>query len=150
MKVYIGTAHTQPVLDQLSRWFPGRGEEIERLAKRAKLGLELVVTPMRQRHSDSQRGAYWAMLHELGRELGYSVAETESLLHPVICAEAFGMKGHRSIQCRGEQYKWPVPAETSSKDADGKVRDVETYNELIETLLRLGSQYGVYLEIKRA
>lgn len=105
---------------------------------------------MRQRHTDSQRGAYWATLHDLGRELGYSVAEAESLLHPVICAECWGVKDHRSIRCRGEQYEWPVPAETSSKDADGKVRDVDTYNELIETLLRLGSQYGVYLEIKRA
>jgi len=59
------------------------------------------------------------------------------------------MSAH-SIRCRGQEYQWPVPAETSSKDAEGKVRDAETYSILIDTLLRLGAEYGVMLEVKSA
>jgi len=150
VKLHIGTAHVQTVLDQLAGWFPGRGEELAKVGEKAKLGLELDVKPMRQRHTQSQRGAYWACLHEFGRALGYTAAETESLLHPVICSEAFGVRDHKTVVCRGESYTWPVPSETSSKTADGRVRDVETYNILIDTLLRFAGEYGVYVEGRRA
>lgn len=150
MKLLAGNPQARAVLDQLIDWFPGRRGEIEKVAEKAALGVQLDVSPMRRRHSKSQRGAYWATLHELGRELGYSARETEDLLHPVICSETWGVREHRMIRCRGEHYSWPIPAETSSKDADGKVRDVETYNQLIDTLLRFAAEYGVVLEIKSA
>lgn len=148
MKLNAGTNLTVDILDAMCRWFPARRDDFNKLAEKARLGLQVEVTPIRQRHTTSQRGAYWACLNVLGRELGYSARETEDYLHPVICAETWGVKDHRTIQCRGEQYSWPVPAETSSKDADGKVRDALTYGALIDTLLRFGAEYGVVLEIR--
>lgn len=148
MKFQIPLVHVQRALDWLSGQFPGRGEEIARLGKRAQIGLELDVKPIRARHTKEQQGAYWASLHEFGRHLGYSAHETEEYLHPVICAETYGISGHRSIRCRGADYQWPVPRETSSKDADGNARDVETYSHLIDTLIRFAAEYGYVIEIR--
>lgn len=146
MKLLAGTAQSTLLLDQIGAVFPGRLDEIEQLRKRAALGVEITVAPMRRRHSDSQRGLYWSSLHQFGRHLGYSAPETESLLHPVICAQAFGVRDHKEIVCRGERYSWPVPTETSSKDADGRVRDVETYGHLIEALMQFAAEYGYVIE----
>ena len=148
MRLMVGTSQAPDLMGFLVSLMPGKRAELDALGAKAKLGLQLDVTAIRRRHTKPQQAAYWACLHELGRELGYSAAETENYLHPAVCSEAFGMSGHRSIRCRGQEYQWPVPAETSSKDSEGKVRDAETYSILIDTLLRFGSEYGVMLEVK--
>ena len=149
MRLQIGTRNLPDVIQQLARWFPARAAQLAKLEAKCVLGLEVTLAPMKRRHSNEQRGAYWASLHESARHLGYTAREAESLLHPVICAEAFGQAASRQIVCRGQTYNWPVPAETSSKDADGRVRDVETYSALIETLIRFAAEYGYVIEIER-
>lgn len=147
MKLNIGTRQLDDVFDQLVRWFPARMGDLEAIRGKCVLGLALDISPLRSRHTDPQRAAYWSALHRFGDALGYSAAESENLLHNVVLAEAFGTQGIREITTRGKQYAWPIPAERSSKDSEGRVRDRETYSALIETLLRLAAEYGVVLEI---
>lgn len=142
MKVQLGNVQARAVIEQFARWLPGRADQIRKLGEKCQIGLQIELSPMKRAHSQSQRGAYWASLHEFGRALGYSAHETESLLHPVICTQAFGSAGHKEITCRGQTYSWPVPAETSSKTAEGQVRDVETYGILMEALQQFAAEYG--------
>ncbi len=142
MKLQLGNKQAAAVLEQFARWLPGRAEQIAKLGAKCQIGLQVELLPMKRKHTDSQRGAYWASLHEFGRELGYSTHETETLLHAVICTEAFGSGGHREITCKGKTYSWPIPAETSSKTADGRARDIETYGALMEALQRFAAEYG--------
>jgi hypothetical protein len=147
MKFQLGTRHLDDVFAQLIRWMPSRRAELEVIRGKCVLGVSIDITPLRSRHTEPQRAAYWSALHRFGDALGYSAAESEMLLHNVVLAEAFGTRGTREIRTRGKQYAWPVPAERSSKDAEGRARDRETYSALIETLLRLAAEYGVVLEI---
>lgn len=148
MKLQVPLVHVEPAAGFLKRLFPGREQELDRLVKRAQIGLEMTLRPMRSRHSKEQQGAYWASLHEFGRYLGYNAIETEQYLHPVICSAAYGVKGHRDIRVLGQSYSWPIPRETSSKDADGSVRDIETYSILIDSLIRFAAEHGYVIEIK--
>lgn len=153
MKLHVGTNNVKTVLGQLMGWFPGRGAELAKIGEKAKLGLELDVKPLRQRHSKEQQAYYWLAVHAFGKWLGYEAHEVESLLHPAVCAATWGVKDHRTIHCQGQTYKWPVPNERSSVDADGKKRDAETYSELIESLIRFAADYGYVVppaERKRA
>jgi hypothetical protein len=150
MKLAIGTRQMGAVIDQLARWFPARETQLRRLQEQCHIGLQIELAPMRRRSTDAQRGAYWAGLHELGRHLGYSARESETLLHEVILAECYGVSGSREIRAGGKVYQWPRPAERSSRKPDGGPRDVETYSELIETLLRFAAEYGCVIEIERA
>lgn len=147
MKVSIGTRNLGDVFEQLIRWIPSRRAELEAIRGKCVLGVSIDIAPLRSRHTEPQRAAYWSALHRFGDALGYSAAESENLLHNVVLSEAFGTQGIREITTRGKQYAWPVPAERSSKDSEGRVRDRETYSQLIETLLRLAAEYGVVLEI---
>lgn len=147
MRRNIGSAQVGPVVEFLARALPQDRDELERMAKRARIGLRLELSVLRPRHSDEQRRAYWASLHEFGRHLGYEADESEQFLHPVVCSAAFGVRDERRIVCQGREYTWPVPAETSSKDADGNVRDVETYSRLIDALIRFAAEHGFVVEI---
>ena len=147
MKLMVGTRYLDDVLHQLARWFPARAKELDAMREKCVLGLQIDLAPLKRRHSDSQRGAYWAALHEFGKHVGYSARETETLLHEAILAECYGTAGAKEIMVRGKAYHWPVPAERSSKDADGRARDVDTYSALIETLLRVAAEYGYVIQI---
>lgn len=135
------------VLGVFKKWYPGRVEELERIEKKASV-VVLEISAKKDRHTKEQQGGYWAALHEFGRFLGYSAHEAEEMLHPAVCTAAFGQRGTRFLRSGGVTYSWPVPRATSSKDEDGNPRDVETYSMLIDSLLRLASEYGCYLEIK--
>lgn len=96
---------------------------------RALYGKPLVVEIREQRHTQTpdQRGKYWATLHEWGKELGYTVKETEAILHNMVLCEAYGIEGYAEF--RGA--RWPIPKKRSSG------RNIEEYSILIETLERL-------------
>ena len=138
------------VIDQLARWFPARETQLRKLQEQCYVGLQIELAPMRRKHSGEQRGAYWSAVHQLGRHLGYSARESETLLHDAILAECYGVAGAREITMGGKVYSWPRPAERSSRKPDGGPRDVQTYSELIETVLRLAAEYGCVIEIERA
>jgi len=92
-------------------------------------GKRLVVTIKAQSpaHTPEQQGLYWSTLHEWGRELGYSVKETETILHNMVLCEAYGVASY--VEFKGA--RWPVPKERSSG------QDVEHYSLLIQTLMNL-------------
>lgn len=148
MKLLAGTRVLPDVIHQLARWFPARAADLDKLESQCALGLQLDLAPLKSKHSDSQRGAYWSALSEFGKHLGYSARETESLLHEVMLCECYGTSGAREIVTGGETYRWPTPAERSSKDAEGRVRDVQTYSDLIETLLRVAAEHGYIIDIR--
>lgn len=147
MKLMVGTRILPDVIQQLARWFPARAADLACVEEQSVLGLQMDLAPLKRRHSDSQRGAYWSGLHEFAAHLGYSKREAETLLHEVMLCETYGTKEAREIVASGQTYRWPVPAERSSKDADGRVRDVQTYSELIETLLRVAAEHGYIINI---
>lgn len=147
MRMMAGTRIVTDVIQQLARWFPALSAELSDIESKAVLGLQIDVSPLKRRHSDSQRGAYWASLHEFAAHLGYSKREAETLLHEIILCETYGTKEAREIVAGGQAYRWPVPAERSSVDADGRPRDVETYSELIETLMRVAAEHGYVLNL---
>lgn len=142
MKVQFGTALSKVVLAQVAKWLPARALDLERIAKKASLGIEMTIVEIKPAHTDSMRAYYWTSLHAFGTWLGYSARETEAMLHPLMCAECFGQEGAREIRWKGRAWCWPVPKETSSKDADGRKRDRETYSALIETLIRFAAEQG--------
>lgn len=142
MRLQFGTKQAPAILDQLARWLPARAGQLERMAEKCRLGIELTVEPIKPAHSNEMRAYYWMSLHAFGSWLGYSTRETEAMLHQVMCAECFGQDGEREITWRGKAYCWPVPRETSSKDAEGRKRDAETYSMLIETLIRFAGEQG--------
>lgn len=150
MKLQFGTTQARIVLDQLKRWLPARAGAIDKLVGEARLGIEIELRVIKPAHSDEQRGLYWASLHAFGAWLGYSARETESLLHPLICVETWGQSGTRSFTLRGREYEWPVPAQTSSKDGDGRKRDRETYGALIDTLGRVAAEHGFVIDNRSA
>lgn len=96
---------------------------------RALRGKPLVIEikESRPKHTPEQQAKYWATLHEWGREQGYTVKETEAILHNHVLCEAFGIE--KMIEVGGA--RWPVPKHRSSDS------DVEEYSILIETLERL-------------
>ena len=140
MKLMLGTAKTATAIAWLSDLFPGRRQELEKL--RAPLGIEINVAAIKPAYSGEQQGYYWRSLHAFGEHLGYSRGEVETHLHPVICADAYGHEDTRTLIFRGHEYAWPVPRETSSKDANGRKRDHETYSVLIESLIRFAADNG--------
>lgn len=142
----FNTLAVREVIDALMPLVPGLQEQFVRLGNRSKHGLTVELKPIRMKHSQQQQGYYWRSLHAFGRHLGYSAHESETLLHPAVCAAAFGLSDHREIHIQGRTYQWPVPRETSSKDADGNVRDMETYSTLIETLIRFAAEHGYVVE----
>jgi hypothetical protein len=147
MKLQIGTRYLDDVFQQLARWFPARSAELAKIREACVLGVQIDVAPLKRKHTSEQQRAYWKFLHEVGRHLGYSARETETLLHDAMLVECFGSAGAKQMRVRGEVYSWPVPAERSSKDADGRARDVETYSALIETLLRVAAEHGYLITI---
>lgn len=147
MRLFIGTRYLDDVFQQLARWFPARSAELAKMRDACVLGLQIDVAPMKRKHTSEQQRAYWASLHEFGRFLGYSARETETLLHEAMLCECFGSAGVKEMRVRGQVHSWPVPAERSSKDADGRPRDVETYSALIETLLRVAAEHGFIINI---
>jgi hypothetical protein len=146
MKLQFGTTQAAAVLEQFERWLPARADALRKIGKKARLGVEVQIAEIKPAHSDSARGLYWASLHQFAQWLGYSTREAEAMLHPLICAEAFGQDGEREITWKGKRYSWPVPRETSSKDSEGRKRDAETYGVLIETLLRFAAEQGYVIQ----
>ena len=85
------------------------------------------VVEVKGKHTDEQRGFYWAHLHKWGKELGYSVKETEIVLHNAVLCDAYGIDHY--INFKG--VAWPVPKERSHD------QDVEQYMVLINSLERM-------------
>lgn len=137
------------VADAFRQWFPGRHDELERLAKRCKRGMVVELKAVQARHTREQQGAYWASLHELGRELGFTPHEVDTVLHKAVCGEAYGIAGTRRLTIRGQAYDWPVPAQRSSVTPDGAPRDIESYSELIDALIRFAANLGYVVQIER-
>lgn len=146
MKLQFGSTQIAPLIAQFKRWLPARSKQFEKLESDARLGIEVELRVIKPSHSDEQRGLYWRGLHAFGQWLGYSTRETESLLHAAICCEAYGQAGVREQVICGRTYTWAVPRETSSKTADGKKRDAETYALLIDTLTRVAGDHGFVIE----
>ena len=152
MRLYAGTRLLPIVLDALNLWFPRNQADLLELRGKCDLGLQIDITPIKRKHTDSQKGAYWASLHELGKHLGYTPRLVETLLHDTMLCEAYGTLEVASLMVNGEFMRYPIPKARSSVDEQGRARDVQTYSLLIETLLRVSAEYGYYIDIgaKRA
>ncbi len=142
----FNTPKVAEVIDAMRPLVPGLGDQLTRLGNRSKQGLTVELKPVKAKHTSEQQGYYWRSLHAFGRHQGYDAHQAEHLLHPAICTAAFGLEGHRDITVAGQTYSWPVPKETSSKDADGNARDIETYSILIDTLIRFAAEHGFIVE----
>ena len=121
--------------------------EIVKIVEKITMGVSVEIKATKPKHTDEQRGYYWSSLHNLGKEIGYSVRETEEYLHKIMCCHAFGVKEDISARLRdGSTAIISIPKATSSHDETGAPRSRETYSELIDTMLRIASEdYGVYL-----
>lgn len=86
----------------------------------------------RPRHSDEQRGYYWASLKEWGKHLGYNAKETEEILHREIMCRAFGIE--RTIERGGMVIN--IPNGSSSKLSK------QAYSELIQELIITAGEDG--------
>ena len=121
----------------LRQWYPWFEKELLKLeADCAKHGLEIEVRAIRPKHTQEQQGYYWQALHFWGREIGYSAKESEVYLHSSVCCEAFGVE--RKLKIRGSVIEIPKRSSSKLTRAD--------YSLLIDTMIRMASQYGVTIE----
>lgn len=104
------------------------------------MGYQLTLEQIKPKQTDSQRGMYWASLHEFGKHLGYDARETEAILHNHILCCAYGVKETREIG--GSRIE--IPNERSSK------QNREDYAHLIDTLMRVAAEEGFYIEPSRS
>ena len=133
MKLTIGPDIAVGVLVDLAKRFPTRLPEWQTLADKP---ITIEVKVFKPRHTSEQQGKYWASLKEWGKQLGYSAKESEEILHEAVLCETYGTE--KTVQYRGRIRQIP---KKRSHD-----RDIEEYSELIETMMRMASEDGVYIE----
>ena len=100
--------------------------------------IEVHIKPLVLAHTSEQQGLYRSLLHEYGKELGYSAKESDLILHESILCETFGIL--KSLVFRGRISN--IPCKRSGK------LSIEDYSLLIETLMRLAAEDGIVLESK--
>ena len=100
--------------------------------------IEVHIKPVVMAHTSEQQGLYRSLLHEYGRELGYSASESDDHIHEVILCETFGIK--KSLIFRGRVRN--IPMKRSAR------LSIEDYTLLIETLMREAAKDNIVLESK--
>ncbi len=87
-------------------------------------GISVTIKPLTKAQTESQRGIYWASLHEFGEYLGYTKRESETFLHNAVLCYAYGVKETKRIG--GSVVE--IPNQRSSK------ANRDEYSELIQAL----------------
>jgi len=100
------------------------------------LGIDVDAKAAKDGQTNPQRKYYWRSLNAWGRELGYTVKETEMYLHNSILCEAYGVKECKRI---GRSII-EIPNQRSSKS------NREDYSLLIETLILVAAETGFAIE----
>ena len=92
---------------------------------------EVVIRKFKKDKTPSQRGAFHALCKKFGDELGWTLAE---------------VKEHVKKSLYGT-YSKTLGDVTTEHIKSSEECDRDEYNELIERLLLIASQQGVYLEV---